>query len=496
MPIPSLLIIFFLALFATLIALFWVQRIKLKHVADGLVEHNRALMALRVLDQVILTSVRDLDTVVQEIVNIVPKELHYVGGIISLIDEEAGGLRRTAISRTPEIEEILKEVPVPFNQQVVLWSATENIMIRAIKENKSFVTYHLADLSYPALPREVGESIQKRLNVKANVVYPIMGSSGILGTIFFSTSKNENEIFPFEREIMQGFAQEVGIAIENAILYKKLQERTSQLSMANQKLKELDKLKDDFVSVASHELRTPMTAIRSYSWMALNRPDITLSEKMKKYLSRTLISTERLINLVNDMLNVSRIEAGRIEIKPSIFDIQTLVDDVIAEVTPKANEKMVRLEVEKSALPKVFADPDKVHQVLLNLIGNSLKFTPVDGLIQINFLSDGKMIEISVTDNGVGISKEDLSRLFQKFGRLDNSYVAAATSGGTGLGLFISKSLVELMHGIIKASSDGQGKGATFTFSLPIATPETVAQSDKFTKKPVGEAKVLEPAAI
>jgi len=496
MSISLLVVVAFLGLFAVFIALFLIQQRKLKDVAGGLVEHNRALTALRVLDRVILTSVRDLDTVVQEIVNIVPQELHYVGAIISLIDEKAGGLRRTAISRTPEIEEILKKVPTPFNQQVIPWSATENIMVAAVKQNTSLVTYHLSDLSYPALSREVGDSIQKRLNVKANVVYPISGSSGILGAIFFSTSKTEKEIFPFEREIMQGFAQEVGIAIENAILYRELQKKTGELANANEKLKQLDKLKDDFVSVASHELRTPMTAIRSYSWMALNKPDIKLSEKMKKYLSRVLISTERLINLVNDMLNVSRIEAGRIEIRPQIFDIGVLVDDVMAEVTPKANEKMVQLEVGKVQLPKIFADPDKVHQVLLNLIGNSLKFTPTDGLIKVNFFSDGKVIEIKVSDNGVGISKEDLSRLFQKFGRLDNSYVAAATSGGTGLGLYISKSLVELMHGTIKASSEGVGKGATFTFSLPIATPEIVAQSEKYTKRPVGEAKVLEPVAI
>ncbi len=264
----------------------------------------------------------------------------------------------------------------------------------------------------------------------------------------------------------------------------------------NAKLHQLDKLKDDFVSVASHELRTPMTAIRSYVWMALHRADITLSQKMERYLYRTLISTERLINLVNDMLNVSRIEAGKIEISPKSFDILALAKDVMEEVKLKADEKRLKLSVLEHSLPPVFADPDKVHQVLLNLVGNALKFTYPGGSISLDFFTDGISLETSIKDNGSGIAKEDLGKLFHKFGRLDNSYTSISTSGGTGLGLYISKSLVELMHGKIWAESEGVDKGAKFSFSLPVATKQLVEEAEKYHLQPQGEAKTLEPVAL
>lgn len=307
--------------------------------------------------------------------------------------------------------------------------------------------------------------------------------------------------------VLEILAPEAAVAIQNAKAYEEirrfnitLQEEvdkaTKDLQIANERLKELDKLKDDFVSVTSHELRTPMTAIRSYTWMALHKSDIPLSQKLERYLYRTLISTERLINLVNDMLNVSRIESGRIEINPQALDMITLVKDTMEEVHAKSDEKELKIIILEDKIPQVFADADKVHEVLLNLIGNSIKFTPPGGTITVGFFSDGQVVEISVKDSGAGIAKEDLGRLFSKFGRLDNSYVSISTSGGTGLGLYISKSLVELMHGRIWAESEGQGKGATFTFSLPVANAEILSHADEYKVRAKGEAKGLEPVAI
>lgn len=275
-----------------------------------------------------------------------------------------------------------------------------------------------------------------------------------------------------------------------------LSQVTQEVYKMNSKLHELDKLKDDFVSIASHELRTPMTAIRSYSWMALNRADVPLSDKLRKYLQRTLVSTERLINLVNDMLNVSRIESGRIEISPQSFDLQNLIGEVMVEIDAKAKEKNLQISIAPATLPKVFADPNKVHQVLLNILGNSLKFTPANGSIVLTCHSDGNNIEISIKDSGVGISKDDLSRLFKKFSRLDNSYIAASSTGGTGLGLYICKNLIELMKGKIWVTSEGENKGSAFIFTLPVATAQILAEAEKYHYKPEGGSRLLEPVAI
>lgn len=339
-------------------------------------------------------------------------------------------------------------------------------------------------------------SYQGFSNIKSLIISPIHFSKKLVGAMIMASPRPTTDLSQEEFEAIELITSLVSLAFKIQDTQQSLTKVTQEMYKMNMQLHQLDKLKDDFVSVASHELRTPMTAIRSYSWMALNRSDIPLSDKLKRYLSRTLISTERLINLVNDMLNVSRIEAGRVEINPQPFDMAALVDDVMAEVAPKAQEKSLQLSTLKQPIPQVFADADKVHQVLLNLIGNSMKFTPPEGSITVSFFSDGKVLEVIVKDSGVGISPDDLPRLFKKFGRLDNSYVAAATSGGTGLGLFISKSLIELMKGKIWASSEGMGKGTTFTFSLPIATPEVLAQAKEYTTKAQGEAKQLEPVAI
>lgn len=257
---------------------------------------------------------------------------------------------------------------------------------------------------------------------------------------------------------------------DNTKINQELQNTLSLLSGTNQKLKELDRLKDDFVSITSHELRTPMTAIRSYAWMALHKSDTPLSKNLEKYIIRILLSTERMINLVNDMLSISRIETNRIEINLEPIDLISICKDIVDEVYySKATDKNIKFVLLEQPIPKVLADPEKLREVLINIVGNALKFSHEGGKITIGFFTDGKVVETFIKDEGSGISKEDLGRLFQKFGRLDNSYTATASSGGSGLGLYISKKLIELMAGKIWASSEGEGKGSTFTFSLSVA---------------------------
>ncbi|MCL4367090.1 GAF domain-containing sensor histidine kinase [Patescibacteria group bacterium] len=456
--------------------------------------------ALSRLQKVVLNTL-DFHQVVETSVNSVLTELGYLKlgyriVVLALVNEENETLDRIAISQTDEARKALMVSPVPFKDIIIPLIDTNNLLIKSLQTRTVYSTNDWYQILRPTYKPEDATRVQKAVGIKTSMIYPVVTQGKSIGVIIFSMIKDYRDVSEEEKDVLSGFTDLVGIAVQHARLFTSVQKATQQLKVANQRLRELDKLKDDFVSIASHELRTPMTAIKSYLWMALHRPDIQLSEKMHRYLNRSYLSTERLINLVNDMLNVSRIESGRVEIKPQGFDIVALSDDVLTEVQAKAEEKHLQVEVVAEKLPPVFADPDKVHQVLLNLIGNAMKFTPDQGTITVSFFSDGKVIETSVKDSGVGISKEDLSRLFQKFGRLDNSYVAAATTGGTGLGLYISKSLIDLMGGTIKATSEGQGKGTTFTFSLPIETPQVVANAAKYTKTPIGEAKELEPVAI
>src|SRR3989344_2003526 len=492
-----LLLIFILAGFFAGVTYILYRKLKLETS-----ELNNVLAASSRINRVLLDDL-DFETVIQKIADIIPQELKFGTGVISILNEEKQVIQRVAASRTREAIEAIKALSVPFGKIEISLRDTNNLMAIALRENKPLTTEDVYDVLGPILSRDEAKKIQQIMGTKTTLVYPIFLKNKPIGVFVASTKKKYNDLSKYELYIINNFVNLVGIVLQNSKLYTRLKETKENLasvnkevSIMNSKLKELDKLKDDFVSIASHELRTPMTAIRSYAWMALYKSDIPISEKMKKYLQRTLISTERLINLVNDMLNVSRIESGSIEINPEVFDVQNLVGEVLVEIDAKAKEKNLHLINTPGVIPRVYADSNKIHQVLLNLVGNALKFTPAEGKITVSYFADGVNLDISISDTGVGIDKEDISMLFKKFSRLDNSYVAASTTGGTGLGLFICKSLIEKMGGRIWAQSNGVNKGSVFTFSLPIATKEIQEKASKFVNKSLKGAKLLEPVAV
>ncbi|HSX39504.1 MAG TPA: ATP-binding protein [Candidatus Saccharimonadales bacterium] len=242
--------------------------------------------------------------------------------------------------------------------------------------------------------------------------------------------------------------------------------------------KELEKTKNDFVSVTSHELRTPMTIIKSYLWMLQNEKGGPLSDKQKEYVEKAVRGTERMLNLINDTLNISRIEQGRIEFHIEKVNYPELLGELEAEFKVKTDERNLYLKMEiDPKVSDVWVDRNKLREILTNFVGNSVKFTKMGGItVKVEMQDDG-MVKSSVIDTGKGIAKEDMAKLFHKFSRLDNSYQTVAESGGTGLGLFIVKSLVEAMGGAAGAFSDGVDRGSTFWFTLRSQPPETKAVS-------------------
>lgn len=304
-----------------------------------------------------------------------------------------------------------------------------------------------------------------------------------------------------DEQLISILAPQVAVAIENAKSYEEIKrfnitlknevdQATKSLKKANLKLQELDRLKDDFVSIASHELRTPMTAIKSYIWMALAGKGGKLTEKQKYYLERSYSSTERLIKLVNDMLNISRIEAGRISLSVSRFSMLNLAKEVIEEVKPRADELKLKVDLEtqkgegRSDQFTVAGDEDKIREVLINLIGNSFKFTPAKGSIVVTVQRQGDLIITKVTDTGNGIDPSYIDSLFQKFSVMKDSYQTNQEAAkGAGLGLFICKSVIEMHKGEIWAESKGIGHGATFSFSLLRSTPKNLSDLKRKNKE-------------
>jgi len=232
---------------------------------------------------------------------------------------------------------------------------------------------------------------------------------------------------------------------------------------------EVDRLKSEFVATVSHELRTPMTSIRGYVDILLMGAAGAMNENQVHFLQIVKNNTERLNILVNDLLDISRIEAGRITLSPQSLDLRDVAEDVLADILRRSEEEnkpmAFSLETTKN-LPRVLGDAERIRQVLGNLIDNAYHYTPENGQVTVNIsATNGSLVRVDVKDSGVGISQEDQERIFDRFYRGEDPLVLATP--GTGLGLAIVKQLIEMHHGKIWLESGGEGKGSTFSFTLP-----------------------------
>ncbi len=231
--------------------------------------------------------------------------------------------------------------------------------------------------------------------------------------------------------------------------------------------RELDKMKTDFISVVSHELRTPLTSLKGYTDLLLSGAAGETTELQAEFLGIIQLSTTRLSNLINDILDISRIESGTLKIKHETIDYQKIVADTLRLMKAAADAKQIRMDAAlPETIPPVRGDADKVTQVLTNLVFNAIKYTPEGGWVKVSLELSGEAgVTTCVADSGIGIAPEDQKKLFQKFFRADNSSTREA--GGTGLGLVIAKTLIELMGGAIWLESE-PGHGSRFYFTLPL----------------------------
>jgi PAS domain S-box-containing protein len=260
----------------------------------------------------------------------------------------------------------------------------------------------------------------------------------------------------------------------SAELERKVQEATAELAEQNELLRrqqigleQASALKSQFLANMSHEFRTPLNAILGYTHMLLNGVSGVVSDAQRKSLSRIDSNSRHLLALINDILDITRIEAGRMPLNVTSFNMQDLVDEVMSELEPIIKRSTLAVNSKMSSrLPAVRSDRQKVKQIVLNLLSNALKFTPTGSVtITANYDARNRIVKISVRDTGVGIGEEDQVKVFEDFRQLDSS--PARGYGGTGLGLSICRRLAQMLDGSIDLTSE-LGKGSTFSLSLPV----------------------------
>jgi len=313
---------------------------------------------------------------------------------------------------------------------------------------------------------------------RAALVVPLLIKKKLVG-LFLLREKRSGDMFTNEDiKTLETIAAQAGIAIENARLYEEMRDfsktlqkevnrQTKELRDANIRLQQLDKAKSEFISLASHQLRTPLTIIKGYISMMLEGTWGQIVGKQREQLDKVYSSNERLVRLVEDLLTVSRIESGRLEFNWQLVSLEEMIDSVIKEFSQVAADKKLYLKFipPKKVLPKVKMDSLKIRQVVQNLVDNALHYTKKGGAAISLEQKRGKVV-FSIKDTGIGILPKEQVTLFEKFSR--GREIGKMHTEGVGLGLYLSAKMIEAHHGRIWVESGGGGSGSTFFFELPI----------------------------
>lgn len=260
-------------------------------------------------------------------------------------------------------------------------------------------------------------------------------------------------------------------------LEKRVKEATAKLEASNKELQRLDDAKSEFLSIASHQLRTPTTIIKGYISMMQEGSFGKVSPVIKLNLDKVFIANERLLNLIENLLDISRIEAGRLEFNIEAVSLAEIAEEIKDGFEPKIKLKSLKLlTYYPKNLPKVLTDKIKIKEVISNLVDNAIKYTE-SGEISLDLHQEGTSVVFSVNDTGMGISPDDVGRLFNKFVRGTGSN--ASHPEGTGLGLYFARVVIENLGGRIWAESVGKGQGSKFSFSLPLANKKQATKIKK-----------------
>jgi len=413
-------------------------------VTEALGQQTATAEVLRVISR----STFDLETVLQTLMDNAAILCRAQRGIMVLRD---GGVYRltTMYNGTPELREYMQSHPVEANRATITG--------RSIMEKRPMhVEDVLADSEYQWAGAARLGSYRSVLSV------PLLREGEPMGSIALTRDVVE----PFsdqEIALVTTFADQATIAIENVRLFNEIQDKGRQLEVANQH-------KSEFLANMSHELRTPLNAVIGFSEVLQQGMVGELNDKQGEYINYIHTSGSHLLSLINDILDLSKVEAGRMELDLTQFSVPMAIDDALTLVKERATRHGLSLESTfDEAVAEIHADERKFKQVMLNLLSNAVKFTPEGGRITITARAMSDTVEVSVTDTGIGIAPEDCEAVFEEFRQVGTHSEGKAQ--GTGLGLALTKKFIELHGGKIWLTS-AVGKGSTFSFTLPIVQPE------------------------
>jgi signal transduction histidine kinase/CheY-like chemotaxis protein len=427
------------------------------------VDLRRSLNHLTVLHRagLLFSSTLDREALLESVLQSLTRDLHFDRAMISFYDP----VRRVTtdvrlVGVPPEIQALARTHETPVTDP-------ETLEGTVLLQGKSLL---IGDMQlYAGRMHPHTQRMLRLTGTKSLLAVPLKTKDRILGSMIVDR-KQEHSLTQEDLDLMVTFAHQVAIALDNASAYQQIEELNvgleAKVRERTKELEQADRLRSQFLSHVSHELKTPMTSIKGFLQNMLDGLTGAVNEKQQRYLSRMLQNSDRLIRMIEDLLDRTRIQTGKLELTPAVLDLGQCVGEVVEQLRPLAQAKRQRLEAILADVPLlVLADRDRLVQIVINLVQNALKFTPEEGVITVTVGKEThRQAGVTVRDTGPGIPSECLEKVFDPFFRVA---ATRTTAKGLGLGLSIVRTLVELHGGIIEARRPEAG-GGELHFTLPL----------------------------
>lgn len=425
-----------------------------------LAEANQTLSLLRNIDSIVLESHDELGVLCQNIATAIVKHTNRQLVAILANPPQKDYLELLGLASSSGVEVLLKTCQVKQDEHGAwLVSPSQKTVIDLNSLDSKMIAEVLC------LSEEQVTQLRAESGLKTIILVKLLARHRLVGVIAIGTNQEKTAISDKEQQLVDRLAEVVGIALDSKLLFEENQQVLRELQKTNEKLKQLDETKDEFISMASHQLRTPLTSVKGYLSMVLEGDAGDIGEMQRKLLDQAFVSSQRMVYLIADLLNVSRLRTGKFVIEAVESNLAEVVEGEIGQLKETAVGRGLELTYDKpDNFPTLYLDETKLRQVIMNFTDNAIYYTPKGGHIKVKLEDKGESIELTVTDDGMGVPKAEQPHLFTKFYRAGNAQ--KARPDGTGLGLFMAKKVIVTQGGSLIFTSQ-EGKGSTFGFAFP-----------------------------
>lgn len=442
-----------------------------------LAETNRTLSLLRKIDTLVLDAHDDLEVLCQNVAEAIVEFSTFPVVAIVANPPKTDQFKMLGLAVAFKDKFDPKQVKFTLDEETPWLSSPEkqtSLNLNSIPDDQIAKQMHISE--------ETVQQWRQQLNINSLVIVKLMSRFRIVGLMAFGFTQLVQNISEKDMAHIERLGEVVGIAIDNKLLFEENQYVLRQIQRTNSKLRALDETKDEFISMASHQLRTPLTSVKGYLSMVLEGDTGKVPDNQRKLLDQAFVSSQRMVYLIADLLNVSRLKTGKFIIEQVACNLAEVVEQEVGQLKEIAKSHNLELNYTKPAdFPTYMLDETKIRQVIMNFIDNAIYYTTAGGKIDVVLTNNEKTIDLEVKDSGLGVPKREQAHLFSKFYRADNA--KKVRPDGTGLGLFMAKKVIIAQGGSIIFSSV-EGKGSTFGFSfdksklqVPTETEQTEASS-------------------